>query len=250
MSQPGPDRPDQPENGGAPDPGPSFEAPDSTAWSTHPDPYGQRPATPGPDSYPAPAHDPYRIPAPGSGGTGWSGDSPGGPAGQLPPGWQPGMPVTPQPPARELPENVGRGLLLALGGVVGGFVLTLLVWKLGFIASITTFALAAGAAWLYPRGSGGGLRKGVVPLAVLIIVGVIASILGCIGLDASDYFTQNQAQLGGYTRWGFIASAITDPDVLKGYGGEIAMMVLFAALGAFSVLRQILGAPRRTDQAL
>ena len=61
-------------------------------------------------------------------------------------------------------ENVGRGVLFSLLAIPVGVAAAVLIWQLGFIASITSFAIAAGAAWLYTRGAGAAPRAGLIPL--------------------------------------------------------------------------------------
>jgi hypothetical protein len=46
-------------------------------------------------------------------------------------------------------ERVAVGLLAALGAVLAGVVLTVVIWRAGFIASITSLVIAIGATWLY-----------------------------------------------------------------------------------------------------
>jgi len=71
-----------------------------------------------------------------------------------------------------------------MGAVVAGIVLTVVIWRLGFIASITSFALAGGAVFLYDKGAGTVPRKGLIPLVLLILAGVVASFFAVIGSDA------------------------------------------------------------------
>lgn len=52
-------------------------------------------------------------------------------------------------------EIVGRGLLFSLGGVVAGVVLTGLIWKVGFVASIAGYLMAMACVKLYELGAGG-----------------------------------------------------------------------------------------------
>lgn len=173
------------------------------------------------------------------GGPGPSYDGPGyGPPSQpYPPqaAW-PDQAQALEPPAP--PENVGRGLLFSLGGVIAGIVLTVLVWQLGFLASITSFALAWLAVFLYTKGSGGGLRRGVIPLLALVLVGVLAAFLACIAWDAYRYWQEHG--LGGSAAE-FVIGATFDPAVLSQYGPQFLMFLLFAGLGVFSTLRGLVG---------
>jgi hypothetical protein len=136
-------------------------------------------------------------------------------------------------------ENVGRGLLFAVGALPVAMVLSALVWKLGFVASIVSFALAAGVVWLYVRGAGTTPRKGLVPVVLLIIVGVALAFLGNMAVDASDYWSANGGPGSGVSRTSFIFDNIFRPEVISSYGKELAFYVGFAALGTFSTIRRL-----------
>lgn len=136
-------------------------------------------------------------------------------------------------------EQIGRGIFFALAAVIGGIALTVIVWRLGFIASITSFVLAGGAVFLYAKGAGVAPRKGLVPLVLLIIVGVVASFYGVIASDAWDAYDKFVVP-GSETRWTFITDNIFRGDVLKEYRKDMAMFALFAGLGVYSTMRRLI----------
>jgi hypothetical protein len=138
-------------------------------------------------------------------------------------------------------EQVGRGIFFALGAVVGGVVLTVVVWRLGFIASITSFAMAAGAVYLYDKGAGTTPRKGLVPLVALIILGVVASFFAVIASDAWDAYDAFGFALP-QSRLGFVGDNMFRGEVLKEYGKDMAMFGVFAVLGIFSTMRRLMRA--------
>ncbi|QIM22813.1 hypothetical protein G7075_19515 [Phycicoccus sp. HDW14] len=142
-------------------------------------------------------------------------------------------------------ENVARGLLVALAAVLVAGVLAVVVWNLGFIASITSAVLAIGASLGYAKAAGAPPRRGIAPLVVLIVLGVVGTALAFVGWDASQYYTEHAAEAAaaGVSRGSFIWENITDGEVLSGYGGDLAMYFVFAALGTFGVLRSLLRTP-------
>jgi hypothetical protein len=142
--------------------------------------------------------------------------------------------VSPPPP-----EFVARGLIWATGAVVVGVVLTIILWRVGFIASITSFILAAGAGFLYMKGAGAPPRRGVVPLVLLILVGVAIGFFGVIASDAWDAYDK-LGLAGTQSRMSFIGDNVFRGEVIKSYGGDMAMYFVFAALGIFSTLRRLL----------
>lgn len=148
------------------------------------------------------------------------------------------------PGAVAAPEIVGKGLMFALGGVVLGAAFTAILWKFGIQWSFTSFVLAAASVALYRMGSGGQVRKGVLPLVVLILLGTVASFFVCVAVDAYTYFTDEA--LDG-SPWEFILDNIFRPKLLAAYGKDIAFFLLFAGLGTFSTLRGLLGARQATS---
>jgi hypothetical protein len=137
-------------------------------------------------------------------------------------------------------ERVGLGLLAALGAVLVGVVLTVVVWRMGFLASITSLVIALGAAMVYTKVAGAAPRRGLLPLIGIILVGVVASFFAVVASDAWTFFDQENLGAGGESRVRFITDMMFNADILKGYGKDMAMFFVFAALGIFSTLRRLL----------
>lgn len=159
------------------------------------------------------------------------------PAGQ-PADWAPGAVA----PTRE--ERVGRGVLFSLGGIVVGMVLTVVLWKIGFFASITSFAMAYATVWLYAKGAGAPPRKGVPAVIGVIVVGVIVSLSSIVAADALDYLASDYPDATLAQKADFVLYNILRPEVWQDYTSSAAMFVIFAALGTFGLIRQ-LGRARR-----
>src|SRR6476660_8095314 len=104
----------------------------------------------------------------------------------------PALPL-PLPPARpESLESAVRGTVFALAVVPVGVGLWLILWKLGWMASIVSFVTAAGAARLYvagsTMGSGGTMtRRGAWVVVAVTVATVLRSFLATIWLDLADY---------------------------------------------------------------
>ena len=99
----------------------------------------------------------------------------------------PAQPWSPAPetgPGLPVVENVGRGMLFAVLGILAGLVLTIALWQVGFIASITTFVMALVCVWLYARGAGTPPSKGIPFLITMIVIGVLLCAIGVIASDA------------------------------------------------------------------
>jgi hypothetical protein len=139
-------------------------------------------------------------------------------------------------PAR---ERVALGLLGALVGVLAGAALSVVVWEMGFIASITSFVLAAAAVFLYGVLAGSAPRRGLVPLVLLIVLGVVGTFFLLVGWDAAAAYDDLTEQFGpaDLSKREFVTSSITDTEVLGAYAKDMALFFGFALLGIWTTLR-------------
>lgn len=160
-----------------------------------------------------------------------------------PPGFPPGVPGYTQQDASgqggygvpQVPEKVGRGLLFALGGVAVGVIATVLVWQMGFVASITSFLLAWLSGVLYTRGAGAPPRKGAVPFLVLIVVGVLFAFFAAVFSDF--YRWASEYDLNPFS---LMMVGLSMPEFWKDNGFTLVIFLVFGALGVFGVFRQLL----------
>lgn len=187
--------------------------------------------SPGPAGYPSAAPDAYRpataYPQPAA----------------YPP--QPGTyPAPDQPPLDpgtkwggkdDTTERVGRGLLFSVGGIIVGVVLTVVLWQMNFIASLTSLAMAYACIWLYTKGAGRAPRKGAVPLIGVILLGVIASLVAVFASDAVTLINRvHQAHgFGDYVMP--IINFVTSPQVWQSNASSVIMYLVFAAFGSFGI---------------
>lgn len=249
--------PSQPWNGGAvpgQTPGNPYAAPGSpypAAGSPYPAPGSPYPAAGSPyapgSPYPNPGS-PY--PAPGS-------PYPGNasyPAGSPQPA---GAPYPAAPPSAAggtfyttAAENVGRGIAFSLLGIVLGAFLAALLYQWGFIASITSFLMAVAAGWLYRKGAGAAPVKGVVPLIGVIVAGVIASLFAMLAWGLYAGISADNPGVPAGEIWAVVGDNLFYPPVWEAFATDALIFVAFAALGTFSMLRQLRrgatpGAPTR-----
>ncbi|MCL1838193.1 MAG: hypothetical protein FWG47_02615 [Propionibacteriaceae bacterium] len=142
--------------------------------------------------------------------------------------------------AAETQERVGRGLLFSLPGLLVGLVLSALLYRLGFIASITSFAMAYAMGWLYGKGAQAKPKNGVVPLICLIVVGLLLSLVAMLGTEI--YFELAQEFPGAPV--GDLLLATTEyiflPSVWQMFLIPDALIFLaFGVIGTFSILMQL-----------
>jgi hypothetical protein len=141
--------------------------------------------------------------------------------------------------ASEPRERVGLGLLAALVAVFIGVVLTVVVWRAGYIASITSLVIAAGAIWVYSLVAGSAPRRGLIPLILLVVVGVVASFFAVIGSDLVAAYDQLGVDGTGVSRTQFVINNIFDAELLRRYSHDMGLFALFAVLGVFGTLRRL-----------
>jgi hypothetical protein len=154
---------------------------------------------------------------------------------------QPQAPATDPVPAAAAVEIVPRGLLWSLAAIPLGMLTSVLIWKLGYIASISSFLIAGLATWLYTQGARAVPRRGLVPLVGVIVAGVVLSFLAIVAADIVEYHGTPEGQALGYpSALDMVAANLFDPKVLGSYGSDLVMFVLFAALGVFGTLRRLM----------
>jgi len=157
-------------------------------------------------------------------------------------------PVETVPESRPV-ERVGLGLLAALGAVVAGIVLTVVIWRAGYVASITSLAIAAGAIFLYAKVAGTRPRLGLIPLVVLILAGVVGSFFAVVASDLSDAYDVLIAQASevdralAMSKSEFIRENLFNGELLGSYGKDMALFGVFAVLGIFGTLRRLFSNP-------
>ncbi len=145
----------------------------------------------------------------------------------------------PLPPAAPGPERVGLGLLAAAGVVLACGALTAVIYHFGMIVSLTAWLMARGAAWAYTRVAGRP-AWGRVPLLLLIVVGVFLGFLSMVGSAIWDYYWTEMGDLGTTGQAiGLVAENLLNLELWQELGRDAAMYFVFAALGAFGVLRRM-----------
>jgi hypothetical protein len=73
-----------------------------------------------------------------------------------------------------------------------------LIWKLGFVGSISSIVIAGGAAFLYTKGAGAPPRKGLVPLVLVVLIGVATSFFAIVASHLMEYYGTPNGQSLGY----------------------------------------------------
>lgn len=155
----------------------------------------------------------------------------------------PGTEVGPAPSSAR-PERVGLGLAVAALIVLGCVALTAVIYHLGFIASITAWLMAIGASMAY-RSTGGEPVKGRVPLLVLILAGIVLGFLAMVASAVWDYYWVEMGSAGtDGEAIQLVLDNLFNVELWQELGTDAVFYFLFAALGAFGVIRRMSG-PKR-----
>lgn len=141
-----------------------------------------------------------------------------------------------QMPRARSAERVVLGLLLALVGVVGGVALTVVVWRAGYLASVTLLVMGFAAALLYELGARTTPNRGAIPLLTLVLVGMVASFFAVVASDLWDLYDTRPRKA---SRTDFIKERILDPEVLGELQPEILLFVVFGLIGIGAVVRRM-----------
>ncbi|KQO97420.1 hypothetical protein [Leifsonia sp. Leaf264] len=146
-------------------------------------------------------------------------------------------------PARQerLTGKVVRGVLLSLLIIPLGIVAWVLLWNYGFITSVVAFAISWGAVLLYRLGSRARVTTGALWSLITVIAVTLA--LAFLGGVASDIITalglEPLAAVTSMDFWSAFVSVLGTAELWQDYGINLAVSVLFAGLGCFSVLKSL-----------
>lgn len=147
----------------------------------------------------------------------------------------PGGPLTQQ-------ERVGRGLALALVIIPAGVIAWTILWNIGFIASIVSWGVAAGAVWLYRAGSKARVTRGafwglvaivVVTVVLSLLAGIFTDLVSAVGIPLTQALTDPQF-------WGLFADNIfNNGELWQAYLPQVVLALAFAFLGCFWTMRRL-----------
>jgi hypothetical protein len=138
-------------------------------------------------------------------------------------------------------EDVQRGTIFALAVVPLGILVYVILWNVGFAASIVGFGVAWLAVRLYARGAGGTVgRAGAIRITAVTVGTLVLSLFSGIVSDTANYFAtaSNESPFIAILTpefWTLFWDAF--PTLIGGYLPTILIGLLFGLLGCFSVLR-------------
>ncbi len=144
--------------------------------------------------------------------------------------------------------NYLKGALFSLGGPVVGTILWVIVWEMGFIASLVSFVMAWLTVWLYKKGAGSLDRKALYIILPVILFGVVLSLFASFVADAVNFLMSDTLKgVGAMTIlkssefWAYIKDNLFhNADLLGSYKGDVFFSVVLAALGAYGTVKEVL----------
>lgn len=149
--------------------------------------------------------------------------------------------TTTEPPAVP-PAMLARGIALSLLVIPLGAVAWVVLWNMGFIASIVSFGIAAGAVALYRAGSKHPVtRTAFLAVIVVILAAVIVSFFSGLAADTATFLKMDAATAAASEEfWAtYWLNILDNPELWESYAPDIGMTLLFTALGCFSVIRSM-----------
>lgn len=133
-------------------------------------------------------------------------------------------------------ENIQRGTIFALIAVPAGVILFVVLWNLGFVASIVGFAVAWGASKLYRIGAGGVIgRAGAIRIAVITIATLLLALFAGVVSDFAKAYPEGPVGIMTPEFWETFWAYF--PALIGFYGTQIVIALAFGVFGCFSILR-------------
>ena len=139
-----------------------------------------------------------------------------------------------------------RGVLFALAAPIIGVVLWVILWRMGFIASLVSFAIVYLTVWLYKKGAGVDIlsRKAAIVSLIIAIVGVILAFLAGVVSDGTSFYKQD-AQMSEWALlqegqfWSLMGESFKYLSFWSAYKMDILISLAFAALGMYSTIKDL-----------
>ena len=146
-------------------------------------------------------------------------------------------------------ENVARGTIFALAIIPAGIIVFVVIWNLGWLASIVSYGVAIGAVFLYRLGAGGIIgRGGAARIAIITVGTILLSIVVALITDVAQGYSNyyGTTPLEELTDPMFLTNfqyTMSEPGVFGEYLPSIAIALGLGLLGCFSLLRGVFTAP-------
>lgn len=142
-----------------------------------------------------------------------------------------------------------RGVLLALLAIPLGMILWVIIWRMGYIASIASLAAAAAAVWLYRVGSRGKTpdRKAAALIVIIIVAAVVLSFIAGVVSDGVTYLVDTAGLGFGEALSVALQTTFMTPLIRESYMSDLGLAALFGAIGAGWAVVSLFRNPQPTD---
>ncbi len=133
------------------------------------------------------------------------------------------------------PNNYGKGFLGALIGGLAGMVTAVILYLIGYVASISSLVAFALGNFLYGKFGGKKNKTMIVIVTATSLVCVLASVFAIYTVAAGVIALNSGSDLNSYQAFAYLME--NEPDFSKAFYQDLGMMAFFAVLGViFEIL--------------
>lgn len=147
-----------------------------------------------------------------------------------------------------LPNNYGKGLVGAILGALIGCVVWAVVFMIGFFASFIAFLTAFLAGKLYDKFGGKHNKIKIVIVAAVSLGGIALTMLLLYVLAASGVAMESGLDISAFEAFSRCMAEI--PEFSREFYGNMALALLFGALGVASTVWDMARAQRKVSQSM
>lgn len=147
-------------------------------------------------------------------------------------------------------ENVGAGILAAIGCSLGGVVLYCLIYQLGYIAGICGLAMVAFGYWGYQKASGKKKSlKGIVISAVIALVMLVVAEYLAVGFDVFFELKDEGITLSAIFR-DLLPLVLKDPEVKGEFVKELLVSLGLCLVATIAYIFDVVKAIKAEKNAV
>ena len=142
------------------------------------------------------------------------------------------MPTNTNPDGTVKTENMVMGIVGAVIGSLAGVISIIIFSSLGFVAAVSGLIMGASTLFMYEKLAGSISKKGIIICIVVMIIMVVLGENLAVSIAAAK-----TAGVSFFSIFKNLYSLLKLGDLMGEYIGDLAMLYLFTALGAFGVIK-------------
>lgn len=133
-------------------------------------------------------------------------------------------------------KSRAKGFLLTLGVAILSIVLWVIIYRLGYVAAVVSFATAFGVFTVFKFGAGEITKKDIIWLSLIILVITLVSFYVAFVFEIWDQYNTMLGGDKGFFSADFWSTVNAELVIIKEYSRDLLMSLGFAVLGAGSLL--------------